>query len=161
MPKITIQGTVINFPDSGASPNWAPAVVEFAEAVSAALGSVTGSYDVPPQVLQLPNEINTNISIPRLSFPSTEVRSVVVTYAIYRKSTDTIEVEAGELEFVFNSDSNQWLMNREGVGTDVVNASFHVTGSGQVQLSTTAMVSGAYEEGALSYQAKAILKSEA
>lgn len=160
MPKITIQGTVINFPDSGASPNWAPSIIDFAEAVQDALAGVTGSYDVPPQVLSIPSEINTNVSIPRLTFPVSEVRSVIVTYAIYRESTDTNEAEAGELEFVYDTLAGEWILNREAVGTDVVNVTFDVTNTGQVRFSTSAMESGSYQEGTLSYQAKAILQSE-
>lgn len=160
MPKITIQGTVINFPNSGASPNWAPSIIDFAEAVEGALESVTGSYDVPPQVLAIPSEINTNVSIPRLTFPVSEVRSVIVTYAIYRESTDANEAEAGELEFVYDTLAGEWILNREAVGTDVVNVTFDVTNTGQVRFSTSAMESGSYREGTLSYQAKAILQSE-
>ena len=160
MPRVTIQGTTINIPATGASPVWSTAILEFIEAVAAALSGLAGTYDVPPQVLDLSREVNTNLSVPRLIFPNTEVRSVIVTYAIYRASSTTNEVEAGTLEFVYDTDAGTWLVSREGTGSDVVNATFSVTGSGQVQISTTAMASGTYEEGALSYQAKAVLQSE-
>jgi len=160
MPRITIQGTTINFPNTGSSPVWSESVIDFAEAVEAALAGITGTYDVPPQVFDLTNEVNTDISLPRLTFPTTEVRGVIVTYAIYRKSTTVNEVEAGTLEFVYDTAAGSWLVSREGTGSDVVNVTFSVTNPGQVTFSTTAMASGTYEEGAISYQAKAVLQSE-
>ena len=65
---IVIQGTVIEFPTSGESPNWAPAIVEFAEAVEAALQSVLGDFDVFPQTFILSNNANSNLNIPNLNY---------------------------------------------------------------------------------------------
>jgi hypothetical protein len=80
--QITIQGTVIDFPSSGQSPNWAPAIIEFAQAVEQALSGVVGPYDVSPQVIDIQNGIPGNILA--LSFASSVVRSVQIMYSVYR-----------------------------------------------------------------------------
>lgn len=160
MPRVTIQGTTINIPNTGSSPVWSTAILEFIQAVADALSGVAGDYDVPPQVLDLTNEVNTDLNIPKLVFPTTEVRSVIVTYAIYRQSDAENEVETGTIDFVYDSEAGSWIVSREAVGSDRVGVTFNVTNTGQVRISTTAMASGTYQEGALSYQAKAVLQSE-
>lgn len=83
MPQITIQNTVIDFPDSAQSPNWSEPVIAFAEAVELALASVVGPYDVPSQVLNIDAyNPGTDIEITALNFPSSEVRSAFIRYAL-------------------------------------------------------------------------------
>lgn len=84
---ITIQGTVIEFPSSGQSPNWAPAVIEFAQAVEQALSGVAGDYDVSPQAIDITNGASST-PITALSFPTSVVRSVIIRYSIYRICDD-------------------------------------------------------------------------
>lgn len=158
MPKISIQGRLIDFPNSGTSPNYAPAIIDFAQAVADALAGVAGSYDVPPSVVALPSDVNNSISIPLLTFPTAAVRSAFIRYAIYRTSDTTTEAETGTLEIIYNTTLGTWQMSREAVGTDTKSV-FTVTNIGQVQLTTTA-IGGTYSGGTLSYVASAILQSE-
>ncbi len=158
MSQITVQGQIIEFPNSGASPNWAPAVIEFAEAVEGALAGVAGTYDVAPQVYDIASDINTLVNVPLLTFPVANVRSAFIRYAIYRRSNTTTESETGTLEIVYNNLTGTWQISREGTGTDN-GITFTVTNVGQVQFSTTA-IGGVYAEGTLSYGASAILQAE-
>jgi hypothetical protein len=155
--SITIQGRVIEFPSSAASPNWAGPVVEFAEAVEDALSGVAGAYDVSPQVYTLSSDVNTNVDVPLLNFPTSNVRSAFIRYAIYRTSNTTVEAETGSLEIVYNSNAGTWQSCREAVGNDT-KLTFNVTNAGQVQFSTTA-IGGTYSTGTLTYTAQAILQS--
>ena len=164
MPSITISGQVIDFPDSGESPNWAPAMIEFAEAVESALAGVAGQFDVPPQVLNIDAfNVVTNQSITALQFSTSDVRSFIVSYAIYRsgETPTTVVAEAGEFTAVYN-DSNgsgeKWSIARDSAGDDA-RVTFTVTDVGQVQFSTTA-VGTVNHTGTISFSAKAILQND-
>lgn len=166
MPKIVIKGTVINMPDSGSSPNWAPAIVEFAQAVSDAVNAFTGTYDVAPQVKAIDafNPSN-DIEIDNLIFPPSEVRSATIYYTVYRKTEDSgppdgVELaEGGTLEIVYNNSrpsGEKWEVGRSGEGDAKV--TFTVTDLGQILLNTEA-ISGINHTGNISYRAISILNS--
>ena len=75
---ITIGGTVIQFPNTGASPAWSPAIIQFAEAVAVQLQVISSPFDVAPTVQILTSNANTDITLngngSSLSFPHTSVR---------------------------------------------------------------------------------------
>lgn len=160
MPTITIQGIPIEFPNSGTSPNWAPAVIEFAEAVEAALSSVVGAFDISTQTFDFDaSNPGSNLNIPNLSFPTDEVRSATINYAVHRL-TDTVEVtEAGQITVVFNNSnavSSKWEITQEFAADASV--SFAITDVGQLQLTTTA-ITGLNHTGRITYNAKALPQS--
>lgn len=149
--SVTIQGRTITIPSSGTSPNWAPAMVEFMQAVETALDAVVGPYDVAPQYYTLSNELNAAVPLPLLVFSTSAVRSIYIKYSIYRESTTTSEAEAGELTVVYDTDAGTWNMSREAVGS--ANLTFAISAGGIVSFTTTAMSGGTYSTGVLSYSA--------
>lgn len=164
MPKITIKGTTINFPSSGASPSWAPSVIEFAQAVADSINIFTGTFDVAPQVKAI-DAFNpaSDIEVDNLVFPPSDVRSATIFYAIYRKTEnsgppDGVELsETGTLEIVYNNSrpsGQKWEIGRMGEGDALV--SFKVSDLGQVLLNTEA-ITGINHTGTISYRAISIL----
>jgi len=166
MPTIIIKGTPIQFPDSGASPNWAPAVIEAVEALSEAVNSVTATYDVPPQVQNIDaNNSSNNVSLNNLNFPASDVRAATVYYSVSRKTQasgppDSQEVvEAGTLEINYNASrpvTQKWELIRTG-GSDAL-IDFSITDLGQIQFSTRPLT-GINHTGLISYRALAILNT--
>jgi hypothetical protein len=166
MPIIIIKGTPIQFPDSGSSPNWAPAVIEAVEALTDAVNSVTATYDVPPQVQNIDaNNSSVNVNINNLNFPATDVRSATIFYAVHRHTEDSgppdgQEVtEAGTLEINYNASrpsSQKWELIRTGGSNAYID--FTVTDLGQIQFTTTALT-GINHTGIISYRAIAIMNS--
>lgn len=158
MPTITIQGTIIDFPNSGASPNWAPAVIEFAQAVEEAIASAIGEFDVPPQVLTIDSSNPaSNVDITALNFPTSDVRGVDIFYSVFRETDSTSAVESGTMTIVYNSDGsigNKWELTREytGPGAEI---EFNITDTGQVQYTTTAL-SGINHIGRISFYARSL-----
>lgn len=141
---ITIAGTPIQFPSSGQDPNWAPAVIQFAELVASALSSVVGTFDVPPQAQDLSgasfNPTASPVDITALNFPVSEVRAVFVKYAIYRvaASPTTTAHEAGDITAVYDPagpTNSKWEITRESDGN--AGATFTVSDTGQFSLSLT------------------------
>jgi hypothetical protein len=154
---IIIQGKTIEFPSSAQSPNWSEGIIDFANAVSDALSGVVGTYDVPPQTYAIVSDVNSNVNVPALTFPTATVRGAFVRYAFYRTSDTATEAETGTLTLLYNSAAGTWQISRDAVGT-VTKLSFTVTNIGQVQLSTTA-IGGTYQSGKLTYSAQAILQN--
>lgn len=154
---ITIQGNIIEFPTSADSPNWASAIVDFAQAVEDALSGLAGTYDVAPQVYTISSDINSATDVPLLSFPTANVRGAFIRYALYRTSNTTTEVECGNLEVVYNTGAGSWQISRDAVGTNST-VTFTITNTGQVQFESTA-IGGTYSTGKLTYSAQAMLNA--
>jgi len=157
MPTIIIQGTPIEFPDSDQSPNWAPAVIQFAQAVESALSIAVGTFDVSPQVMNIDAyNPGTNVNINNLSFSTTQVRGAFIQYTVYRNTSTTTVVEGGTIEIAYNPDgpvNNKWEISR--VRTGDASITFSITDVGQMQFSTSTL-GGIDHVGRLSYEAKAL-----
>lgn len=160
MPSINIQGTIIDFPDSGSSPNWAQAVIEFAQAVESSLSGLAGPFDVSPQTLNIDAQNpGTNVDITNLTFPTSEVRSAFIRYAVYRSTTTNSAYESGSLEVVYNPNgpvNQKWEVVREYVGDGSI--TFSMTDVGQIRFSTSALA-GLNHTGVITYTAQAILQN--
>lgn len=152
---VTIQGTPIAFPESGTSPNWAPAVDKFAVAVEGALAGIVGPADVSPQVFVIDAyNPGTNIDIPNLSFSTSTVRAAFIRYALYRSTDSASAYEAGTLTICYNTAGGVWDMGQQFVGNGQF--SFNITNVGQVQMSTNTL-SGINHAGKITYSASSLL----
>lgn len=157
MPIVNIQGTNINFPNSGDSPNWSAAVDQFAVAVAAALASFVGPADIPPQTYVMVSNANTNVSLPNLSFSTTTVQGAIINYSVYRNTNINTATETGEIIINYNATNpvnNKWEISREHAGDSFVTIS--ITDVGQVQFSSPALAGTSFN-GKITYQARAIL----
>ena len=149
---ITIQGTPIEFPSSGESPNWAPAVIEFAQAVENAILSAVGPYDIAPQVFNLVSDVNTNTDITDLNFPTSAVRAGYINYSVIRIGSSTVS-EAGQITVVY--DGSDWTLTRDYVGD--ADCTFNITTTGQVQITTPTLAG--YSSGKVSFSAQTLQQS--
>jgi hypothetical protein len=130
---ITIQGTPIEFPSSGESPNWAPAVIEFAEATGQALLSAVGPYDISPQIFNLNSDVNTNLDITNLNFLTAAVRAGYINYSVIRSTSSSFTVsESGSIIVLY--DGTAWALTRDYLSD--ARCSFNITPTGQLQIST-------------------------
>jgi hypothetical protein len=159
MPILNINGQVIDFPASAASPNWAPAIIQFAQAVESALAISVGTYDVSPQTMLI-NIYNSasDVNINALSFPTSDVRSVFIRYSVFRTTSTNTAYEAGDMIAMYNPNNpvtEKWTLtlgNRTGGGAQI---SFSVTDTGQFRFSTTALP-GSSHTGQLTFEARAL-----
>lgn len=142
---INIGGTLIEFPSSGASPNWAPALIEFAQAVELKLQSVGSVTDIPPTQETI-TSYNTLVNLSKLSFPTTLVRAAEISYAI--KRTGTIS-ENGKILAIY--DDSKWILSRDFVGD--ADCTFEAQPNGQFQIKVNDAGKGSAE---ISYFAKTL-----
>jgi hypothetical protein len=162
MPTLTINGTVIDFPDSSASPNWAPAIIAFAEAVEGALALSGGTYDVTPQSFTIDSyNAASNIDIPALAFPTSAVRSAFIRYSVYRSTDSNSAYEAGDMIIVYNannSSGHKWALSQGNITGSGAQITFNVTDAGQIQFSTTS-ISGSNHVGKIGFEARSLEQS--
>lgn len=160
MPDITITGTVISFPNSAAAPNWAPAVIQFAELTAAALSIVVGDFDVVPQRFIIDTAPNgTDVPITNLAFSTAGVRGAFITYSVYRNTSTTTVSETGNLDIVYNPTNGigeKWEITRDYVGDSSISLS--ISDTGQVNINLTALA-GTGHNGFISFAAKALQNS--
>jgi len=156
--NITIQNKVIRFPESAESPNWAPALVEFAEAVEAALGSIAGPFDIAPQVFNIDLYNGTGTDITELLFPPSNVSKVDILYSVVRTTTTSAAVEGGHIELLYDQTKpvNNWDMEISKQGDALI--SFSISNSGQLSFITD-VITGSNHSGFISFRASAILNS--
>lgn len=162
--QLIVKGTVIEIPSSGQSPNWSNGIIEALQALTDAVNSVTGTYDVPPQVQNIDaNNSSTNVSISNLAFPPTEVRGATIYYSVNRKTEDSGPPdgqemsEAGSIVVVYNASNpvnNKWEIAQQKAGE--ANITFSINDLGQMQFSTTPLT-GINHSGKISYRAVAVL----
>ena len=156
--QIVIKGTVIDFPSSGQSPNWAPAIIEFAQAVESALSAVVGPYDVSPQTVTIQNGV-TGIDILPLSFPSSQVQSFQVRYSVYRENSVPSELEAEAGTILATYDGSTWNLEREFMSNKPSpSVTFSIDAAGQMSYTSSAITSLGYT-GKLSFAAQALLQT--
>jgi hypothetical protein len=166
MPTIIVKGTPIEVPSSGASPNWAPGIIEALEALADAVNAVTATYDVPPQVQNIDaNNSSNNVNINNLNFPASDVRAATVYYSVNRTTQNSGPpdgqevVEAGTLEINYNGSrpvTQKWELIRSGGGDGKI--TFNITDLGQIQFSTQPLT-GINHVGIISFRALAILNT--
>src|SRR5579863_7672630 len=99
MPLITIQGNPIQFPDDGTSPDWAEAVIQFAQDTATALSGAVGTFDVSPQTFDISsyNPTSTPQPVPNLSFSTTTVLGANIQIACTRTTSGSSVSEYDQL----------------------------------------------------------------
>lgn len=157
--KITIQNRVINFPTSAESPNWAPALVEFAQAVEAALGTITGQFDVAPQIFNIDLYNGIGTTVPALDFPPSNVSKVNIMYSVVRTTLTSAVVEGGHIELLYDQTKtvgNKWDMEIARQGDALIE--FSINNAGLMSF-TTDVLTGGDHSGFISFRASAIENS--
>lgn len=169
---IIVNSTPIDFPSSAQSPNWAPALIEFAQNTAAALNGIVGPYDIAPQVMDILNdgaEHAVQTPAASLAFPTATVRAANIRYSVYRTNTAAeTHAESGMMTVVYNTASASWEMQRDFAGNvtpvggypnpTTGGITFRIDSSGQVYYSADILSSPGYT-GKLSFAAQALLQT--
>lgn len=147
---IDIKGTPIEFPSTGESPNWAPSVIQFAEATAEAIKSVVNAYDIPLTSIPIQSD-NIDIgffNITELNFSPAVINSFILSYSLI---FDGSNCESGTIIAHYNGGEDadkKWVFSRDYVGEAQTN--FKITDDGQVQLDVT----GTFTSGVFRFSAK-------
>ena len=134
MPKVLIvNNTPFSYPTAGDEPGWGGAATGWAEEVTKVLNNVVGPDDILETSFNIANNQSTPANVTGLIFNAGSVRSVKVTYSIYRisDSNPSGNAETGEMHIIYDNNDG-WKL---GVGGIVGNSNviFSITPAGQVQ----------------------------
>lgn len=124
------------------------------------MSTVVGPYDVPPQIYTMVSNANTDVSLPALTFPTSNVRGATIQFTVFRTTSgigaETF-AEEGELQIIYNANGptgNKWEISDEHTGQNA-GVTFSITDTGQVQFSSI-FITGANHTGFIGYTAKAL-----
>lgn len=160
MPLVTIGSTVIDFPDSAQDPNWAPPVIEFAQATADALSSVVTPGDVVQDTFNIDSINPGTLSVTGLSLNTAIVRGSLIKYAVIRTRDGVSQAEYGHIYAVYNatlSPGSLWTLSRDYTGEAGV--SFTIADTGQVSITTTTIAGAGAHTGTLTYVAQSLLQA--
>jgi hypothetical protein len=162
--KLIIGQQVINFPTSGTDSNYAPAIVQFAQAVTDQLSSIASSFDISPRVQVLTDDVNSAIDVVGCSFPSSSVRAFTFNYAIYRTNDVDSYAENGVVGAVYDTLTSTWILQHEFEGQRQSDGSLYnsFSMSGDQLTLTTVGIGGTYNSvtSKISYNARTNLVSD-
>jgi hypothetical protein len=162
--RLVIGTQVIEFPSSGQNANFAPGIIQFAQAVTDQLSAIASQFDITPRVQILSVDVNNTIDVDSCVFPSGSVRSFTFTYAIYRVNSTTSFSEDGTVVGVYDTLNSIWILQHEFEGTRQSSGlpynTFSMSGD-QLKISTTTIGGTGYDgtNSELSYSAKTLLVS--
>lgn len=158
MPTIVINSQVIQFPNTASSPDWSQAIIQFAEAVEAALNSTIGQFDIPPSTYDISsfNPTSMATSIPGLAFSSTAVRGAYIRIAVGRTTSSASAFEITTIDAIYqptNSPGSLWQLSQSTLGNGQI--SFTMTDTGQMQFQTNTLA-GTDHTGVITFSATAM-----
>lgn len=149
--------TVVQVPVSADSPDWGPAITSAFQAISETLATVSGEFDVPSQSFIINNGGLANIT--PLQFPTSSVRAINISYAVFRTTDSVTAYETGTIIAAYspaNTVGGKWEMSQDKLGDGQI--IFNVTDLGQVQYNCTTIAGSSYS-GRVIFSAKALLQS--
>jgi hypothetical protein len=161
--NITIGNQTIKFPLSGEDALWSPAIIDFAQAVSAQLSAIASPFDISPRVQTLTIDTNPALTIEDAVFPSGSVRSFSLSYSIYRTNGVDVLSEDGLVNGVYDTANSTWYLQHEFNGdkqSDGIPYHTFTMSGDQLQL-TTVGIGGSYDSvnSTISYSATTLLIS--
>ena len=154
---LTVAGNSYDYPTDGQNADWGAEASDWAVAVTNVLNEVIGTNDILLTSANIGNG-QTSQNIIGLVFDPTSVRGAVITYTVYRTITGAAPqelVEIGQMFPAFKNIANTWDM--PVIGGQGAGIAFSILPSGQVQYSTTSLVSvGGVHTGIIKFSAKVL-----
>lgn len=157
MPNLTINNIPIRFPDTASSPDWSAAIIQFAQAVTDYLATISIAGLVQPAQVDISayNGVS-NQNVTGLVFDPATVRGAEVFYTVYRETSTNSAAEVGLLHVIYDTLSNSWEISRSYTGDG--KTTFNITSAGQIRFSNTALA-GTGHTANITYTARVINQS--
>lgn len=118
------------------------------------LQGLAGAFDIAPQTFVIDSyNPASNIDIPNLNFPSSDVRGAYIKYVVHR-TTNTNEVnEIGTIYIIYNNTNGTWDISEDHAQDALID--FNITNTGQVQFSTD-LLAGTSHAGFITFTAQSL-----
>lgn len=139
---IVISGTTYQLPVQSQSPPWGEVLTAIIQALSQVSNTIVGPNDILTTTFTIPNNVTSVTNVSGLAFDTTQVRSAIIDYSIYRSVTGSDLSECGEMLVTYSSVNGTWELARFAVGDAGV--TFTMTNTGQLQFTSTNFAGAAY-----------------
>lgn len=154
--QLTIGGVVYDFPVEGTDPSWGENVTDAVTAIVDVLNNLGGTGDILTTSFNTANNVSSPTNVTALSFDTSQIRSAVITYSSYRKTSLSELSETGIILITYKSIAATWELAQYSVGDSGM--VFTITNAGQVQY-TSSNLSGTSYVGKLKFSAKVSLQT--
>lgn len=150
MIRLTLNGTVYNYPSPGDENKWGEDATAWAEAVNSTLGTIIGAGFIQETTVTINDDVSTFTNILGASFNNAVSRSFKFNYSVTRSDGITNSVETGLINGIYNGSDWDYSIERTGdAGMD-----YNVTSTGQLQYKSS-NIGGTYS-GSISFYANDI-----
>jgi hypothetical protein len=129
---LTVNGTPYSFPSQGTNPAWGENIVDWAEAVTDVLSTLSSATDILNSSFTILDNQSSEQSVVGLSFDISLVRGAIIEYSLYR-SGSTPKDEKGTMWISY--DGTDWELSREA--NNDVGVVFTITNAGQVKYTSS------------------------
>jgi hypothetical protein len=154
--QVTLNGSTFNIPNQGENPPWGEELTDLLVELVEVSNSSVGTADVLLTSFTVANNQSSAANVTGASFDTSQVRSFIMQYSIYR-STSTNELsEVGHLYGTYKSTAGTWDLAQTYSGSSGV--TFTITSAGQIQYTST-NVSGSSYSGKMKFKATAFLQA--
>jgi hypothetical protein len=137
---LVVNSIPFEYPEQGEQQPWGESATAWASEVTDLLNFVVGTFDKLESAVEIKETQPTNLLISNLIFPSSSVRSFVLTGSISRKYTSSnllavtpapfSVAEQFTLTGIYNDSTSTWTIQQEAIGDCFV--SFDIDSSGQL-----------------------------
>jgi hypothetical protein len=151
--QVTINGNTYTLNEQGDNPPFGEQQSELISALVDVSNSVVGTGDILQTSFSLANDVTEedNANVTGLQFDTSQVRSAIIEYSIYRSTSSDELSECGTMLVTYKSTASSWEVARYSVGDAGV--TFTLTSAGQAQYTSSDMAGTGYS-GLLKFRAR-------
>lgn len=153
---VVISGTTFQLPTQGVNPPWGTDLTAIIQALVTVANTTSGANDISTTSFTVANNQVASSNITGLAFDTSQVRSAIISYSIYRSTTSNELSEVGQLYITYSSVAQSWELVRTAAGNSGME--FTITNSGQMQF-TSSSLSGSSYSALLTFNAKTFLQT--
>lgn len=156
---LTVNNIPFEYPIPGDSPGWGEGATDWATEVTTVLGSLLGPNDIIQSTFTIANNQLSPANIVGLIFNTGQVRSAIIEYSVYRRSTanPSGHSESGTINITYDNlaaPGSKWSLISYGLN-GLSGVTFSVTDSGQIQYVSSDISATGYS-GNMHFRARAL-----
>ncbi len=154
--SVTINGSDYLIPEQGQNPPWGEDLNSLLDAMVELLNASSSSTDISTTLFTIANNTASVANVIGLSFDTTQVRSGIISYSVYRSTSTTELSESGQMYITYKSTAGTWELAQYLVGSSGV--TFTITSGGQIQY-VSSNLGGTGYTGKMKFNAKTFIQT--
>ena len=154
--QVTLNGETFQIPIQGQNPAWGEQLTDLLQALVNAANSASGPADILLTSFNVSNNVASPTNITGAAFDTSQVRSFIMQYDLYRSTNSNELSEVGHLYGTYKSSAGTWELNQSYAGSSGI--TFSMTNGGQLQYTSSNMAGTGYV-GKMKFKATSFLQA--